>query len=110
MTKQLQPWAKATKEALPAEIKQMIADANLDLYYGSSGTSEEYPGFTTACKKIKEALSDIPSTLWVDTQCDNWTDTEPNFFEEYAYDDFVVFDRSDLITALVGKELAPYVK
>jgi len=127
----LKDWTKETKETLDAEVKKLISQANFDLYYGPSGGGLDdededgtpaYPGFETACREIRRALSDLPSTVYVDEDSGCWTTTEPSCWtcggcEECDGEDlcvlepgpYVVYERKDLIRAIVGRELAEYV-
>jgi hypothetical protein len=123
----IKAWASETKAALPAEVRTLISQANFDLYYGPSGgglddEDSTYPGFTTACRRIREALSDaVPSTLYVDED-DCYSTTEPSAescggCEDCSGEDLCVVeptayasvDRAVLVRALVGRELAGYV-
>jgi hypothetical protein len=73
----LAAWAKAWREEnlTPLEA-QTIQDAMADLYDGGP-TSEDYPGFVTACAWIKVALADMPRELWLDVDSGQWQDSEP---------------------------------
>jgi hypothetical protein len=80
----LAPWAHAWREEhVTKELQTLINLANWDLYYGPTlpGDSDEtadYPGFTTACKRIADALDDLPSSLYVDDQSsDCYSESEP---------------------------------
>ena len=86
--------AAEAKASLSDEIRTLIGQANHDLYNGPSGNDENYPGFTTACRVIRNALADIPSS----TVCDDDTG------------EGVEIDRASLVFAIVGRELAPYVR
>ncbi len=99
-------WRYNYMQTLPAEISRLIDQANQDLYSGPC-QEEDYPGFTTACRRIAVELDHIPPVLYVNTEYDYWTDTEP----DYEDDEFgwVEYDRTELIKCIVGRELAPYV-
>lgn len=84
--------AAEAKASLSDEIRTLIGQANFDLYYGPC-SDEDFPGFTTACRVIRNALADIPSTV-----CDDDTGEE------------VEIDRASLVFAIVGRELACYVR
>jgi hypothetical protein len=117
---ELRDWAKEKRQELGPEIISLIGKAKYDLYYGPSGggLEEDYPGFEKATKKISAALDDVvPSTLYIDTQAGGWSDSEPDWEEEdeegvrsYHQEDWYKVDRKDLIAALVGDELAQYVR
>lgn len=99
-------WAKEYKACLSDEIRQLISMANFDLYCGPGCNDSEYwHGFSDACLKIRNALDDIPDQLWVDVDCENYSETEP---EELF--NIVLADRKALLTSLVGPELVPYIR
>lgn len=101
-----------------------------------SGELGVYPGFEIACERICEALEDVPSVLFFDVQCGGWSEKEPSpdecqacsgtgFFDgdedecidcrgegsfEPDWEAYVKIERPQLIVALVGKELAEYVR
>ncbi len=117
---ELRDWAKEKREELGPEIVSLIGKAKFDLHYGPSGggLEEDYPGFEKATKKISAALDDVvPSTLYIDIQAGGWSDSEPDWEETdeegqhvYHAEDWYHVDRNDLIAALVGDELAQYVR
>lgn len=78
--------AAEAKASLSDEIRTLIGQANFDLYYGPC-SDEDFPGFTTACRLIRDALADV----------------------SLETDEGLEVDRATLIRALVGRELAPYV-
>jgi hypothetical protein len=133
----LKAWAKEFRATLDESVRNLIAQANFDLYYGPSGTDEEYPGFETATKTIKEGLAGIPSTLYIDADSETWSDTEPQSEQceaclghgvdvkvgsgsqcsecmgQGTFDpagEWYHLERKDLLTAIVGRELAGYVQ
>ena len=120
----------------------MTRQANFDLYYGpvadgavgdpATDDPEEwqgYPGFVSATRAIREALDDVPSTLYVDIDAEDWSEREPQPYtclecngsavvdgapcphchegqcEPFTEDTYRV-DRRDLVRALLGSELA----
>jgi hypothetical protein len=134
--KALQEWAQEWKqEHLSEDIKQLISQANMDLWHGPFwGEEDAYPGFVPACKEISQALEDMPSSLYIDEQSDYVSDSEPEGDKcdgcsgEGTYDDeeeskcldcngtgyiepepYYLVERADIRAALVGKELAPYI-
>lgn len=72
-------------------IRRLINQAYFDLMFGPVGDGaygdpaegdesddwKGYPGFTTACQQIKEALADLPRELYLDTETETWSDNEP---------------------------------
>lgn len=138
----LQAWAKEYRAQLDPSIDNLIVLAYYDLWHGMDGLGddelEQYPGFITATKRIATALEDVPGTLYVDTDAECWSETEPgpdecgeccgqgeinqpdDETEECPYcngsgkvapflEETYEVDRAQLVRALVGKELAEYV-
>jgi hypothetical protein len=140
--KLLQEWIKKWKdENLSLETQKLISQANFDLYYGpdTCGDEEEsYPGFTTACKMITEALymAELPSEIYIDTDSGEVLETEPSVEkcescdgngrtiedeDEICLDchglgslepsgDWWYVDQNEMRSALLGKELSPYIR
>jgi hypothetical protein len=126
----LAAWVKDYREAMSRELHDLITMAKMDLYFGPYYEEDDperptkWPGFITACKRIYDALDDIPSRIWVaeyDPEC--WQDLEPDTCAHECgeeppdgmcngahYGDFYQFDRAQLIEALLGKELIHYVR
>lgn len=80
----LRAWAAEWRAANLGEdryTRELIANANYDLWYGPHDY-ENWPGFETACREIKRALKSVPSTLYVDTDAECWTETEPPQYEQ----------------------------
>ena len=86
----IEAWAKEYLASLDAKTRKLISQANFDLYYGpvadgavgdpATDDPEEwqgYPGFVSATRAIREALDDVPSTLYVDTDAECWFESEP---------------------------------
>jgi hypothetical protein len=136
-----------------AETNKAVQLATYDLYYGHSlsdaaeppadeyGNENEWSGysFERACDTIKSALEEVPSVLYVDIQCDDWTTSEPEPLkcercdgegevvdedeELLVYDcddcgglgyfddsgDWYQVNHKELVAAIVGKELANYL-
>ena len=124
-------WAQQWRDENLSEYdRQLIAQANYDLWYGPC-QEDGYPGFTAACEHIKQALVDVPSQMYFSTECDDWCETEPtalgtcyacdgdglcavcNGTGEVEYpcaEDWTLLNRPALINALVGRELGEYVR
>lgn len=110
----LASWAKEFKEGLSPETIKLINLANSELYFGPLNEdmceSEEdwklYQSFTSACKRIREGLKDVPRKLYYDIMhpC-NWSILP---LEDIG-DNCDCVDRKCLITEIVGKELAEFV-
>lgn len=64
-----------------AEIQSLVSAATEDLYNGPSGVDEDYPGFATACRAIRDWCDENVSTLYV-TECDGVFDREPTLDDE----------------------------
>jgi hypothetical protein len=132
-TKALTKWALKWKdEYLSTEVRILIGQAITDLYEGTL-FDETYPGFTTACNTIKQALLDLPSNLYIDLDTDDVSETEPQAeeCEGCKEDNTTVFDhdclvcgntgsvdpggewyhveRAEIKAAVVGKQLSGYV-
>ncbi len=136
----LAAWGKTFD--LSPEIRTLIRQANDDLYDGPWG-DVGYPGFSTACRIIREALEDVPSSIYIDANSEMWQEEEPEpvkceacdgqgtitighgddafdtmcdeckgagCFGAYEFSEWWKVERAELIEALVGKELAPYVR
>jgi len=89
-TKALTEWAKKWKEEnLSEDVRKLISQANYDLWYGpindgavgdpAEGDEElsKYPGFTSACEKIREECDELPSDLYLDTDTGEVRQSEP---------------------------------
>lgn len=110
MDKALSEWSKAwKKENLDEETTRLIAQANWDLYYGPCD-EEGFPGFTTAVKKISDALEDIvPGELFYEEWSGCINGDMPEFDEDGGDDVFYVIHRKDILGSIVGKELVQYL-
>jgi hypothetical protein len=136
----LAAWAKAWRdEQLTEETRILIGEANSDLYNGppyfDDGT--DYPGFGTACRRITNALDGMPRELFIDCDTETWTTEEPEptecgtcdgegtipkylvlcddckgagCFGAYEFGEWYKVEYEDLVTAIVGRELAGYVR
>ena len=147
--KLLEEWSSKWKnENLSPEVCKLINQANQDIYYGpicdgaygdpaiDDDDLKSYPGFITAIKLITQALKDIPSDLYLDTETGEVLEHEPKGEKCEACDgngrtienedeicpdcngqcwfspagDWWHVERSDIRIALVGYELSNYVK
>jgi hypothetical protein len=108
------------------DIKRLIRLANWDLYYGPgvdytessepiADDGETWPGFSKACREIRDAL-DV-GTLYIDDQSDCVSDREPECQCDNREDcdgsccnDWYSVEPRDVLSIVVGKELAPYVR
>jgi hypothetical protein len=83
-------WARDWEnENLSPEVQRLISQARYDLYYGPVADGafgdpaedndewDTYPGFVSACKQITKALADLPSELYIDIQCGDVSENEP---------------------------------
>src|SRR5580693_5835884 len=74
----LAAWAKEYRETLDPSIVKLIEGAKQDLRFGPAyGEESDFPGFETACLAIKSALENMPRTLYVDVDAEQWSETEP---------------------------------
>lgn len=72
-------WSKTWKEDnLSPEVQKLIRQANYDLYYGPVMGESDYPGFSKACSMIRDALENLPRTLYVDLDCEEAFEEEPD--------------------------------
>jgi hypothetical protein len=85
----LKIWVDEFRDQLSPDILRLISLANFDLkfgpYYGDDDPNSEwyqYPGFEAACEKIHEALEEMPKRLWINSDTDEVSTTEP----EYTHD------------------------
>lgn len=126
---ELAQWGKNWfNEKFSDETRRLVFFAQQDLYNGPSGLDENYPGFETACQKIREELSHVPSALWIDIYSETVSEVEPEWCNhesghEVEQDDVVkaiecdghspndwqLIERAQIIRTIVGKELAQYV-
>ncbi len=134
----IERWAKEFRVKLLPEIKHLIAQTKFDLIWGPC-QEEDYPGFTTACKMISDALeaADLPSELYLDADTETWQEKEPEGEQceecegygkveceigfascdvcagrggfDPAGDWWHADSKRDLLNVLVGKELAEYL-
>lgn len=107
------------KENLSEDVCKLISQANFDLYYGPindgavgdpAADDEElakYPGFVSACKTIRKAIDDLPSTLYINSDTEEVIEREPAC-EEFDCDWWMI-EKAQILKALVGKELVTYV-
>lgn len=83
-------WGSAwKKENLSEDVVKLIKQANFDLFYGpindgavgdpAEGDEDlaKYPGFTSACRQIRDAIDSLPSSLYVDEETDQVSESEP---------------------------------
>lgn len=102
------------------EISIFAGAANMDLHYGDT-SSEDYPGFTKACKEVSDWLRDEIGVLYAeeDSGCvsnhepqgaylemvdgaedtEEWCETGP----------YYILEPKDIATILFGSELARYL-
>jgi len=86
----LKKWVRTWRdEHLSEDVRKLIKQANYDLFYGPindgavGDPAEEdeelakYPGFTSACKQIRDAIDGLPSDLYIDTDSGEVRDSEP---------------------------------
>jgi len=141
------------KQHFDAEVAKAVRLANYDLHFGppcasdccapatdEHGNENEWSGFSfeEACIAIKEALEDLPSKLYIDVMCEDYSDSEPQYEDcpvcdksgmtvndegdeikcdncngegifEPDYENIYEVERLQLIKAIVGKELSNYV-
>lgn len=122
--------AKATaaewlKGKLSARVLRLIALADWSLHCGpdmdgqddgedsEDGSLVKWSGFESACDEIRAAFDDLPGELWVDTQSDNVSESEPEADEyedvnpDYDPEDE---DSEEFVTVQVFPEWGDYRK
>lgn len=98
---------------LRPEVQRLINNANRDLYFGPSVADDGYPGFRLACEAISDAVSDIEDTyidedgFIFDREPEGETCPETGEWIEPA--PYYLIDARDLVSKVVGKELAKYL-
>lgn len=113
----LKAWADEKRVSLGERVRFLIRAANWDLRFGPYHEDDpdldaalegearlEWPGFTKATAEIRDALDDVRE-LWIDEDTDLWTETEPEDLEWVWR-----VGRTDLLRAIVGRELVEYVR
>lgn len=93
------------------ETKRLIRLANWDLYYGpvtEPDDGEPWPGFSVACRRIRDAL-DI-GTLYLNEDFDEVTDVEPEWINGWVADRVWQIERETVLSIVVGRELASYIR
>lgn len=130
----LKAWAKETRAKLDPEIRTLINQANHDLYFGPLVGEEGYPGFTTACARILDAMGEVPvGGLYMSEVFEGWQEEEPSpevcsecdglgmigddtcdtcecvGEVEPCWEDWYQVSRDELMAELVGKELSKYI-
>ncbi len=98
-------------EHLSAPIRTLVQQANYDLHYGPGGElaeDESYPGFVSACQRIREALDDFQD-LWIDMQAEIVETSEPDWNDDgFCQDDYVLYTHKDIMRAYLGSALAEH--
>lgn len=95
-------------DSMEPHIEKWISAAVYDLWYGPHD-HEDYPGFEKACEGIKEALRQAPSILYVNIHSEAVA-TDITDEDDLASEDWVAYNRSHVLRAIVGKDLLEYVQ
>lgn len=88
------------KIKMPSHIKALILDARFDMFNGPFGTSDDYPGFETACEILSQwAEENIEPT------------TYESHWDEVNGSEYEVIEGSEeyIRREIFGKELNRYV-
>lgn len=102
------------KESLSPEVRELIAQAYSDLYFGPLAIGEEgYPGFERALEIIEQELANAPTEVYVE-ECGYVCEGEPQPWKdeetgEFVYPMYYSFNKKDVLSAILGKELATYL-
>ena len=102
---------------MPADIQDLTQRANYDLYAGPVCDDPEYPGFCAATDEMAKWFAQQPQQVWVDTDCGEVLDREPEGYEDEEtgewvdpdWEFFTYFDVKDVKRVLFGRELASYI-
>jgi len=106
---------------VPEDIQRLVGLATSDLLWGPvslGGDWEEdnYKGFQSACKRIREYVDTLPSQLWIDTDCDCVMTSEPQgeevdgeWVEPLWESIYYVNGRNEVVELLFNHYLAGYV-
>jgi hypothetical protein len=115
----LEDYATAKRADLPPRVQRLITLANHDLLYGPSMEGLEgevtYPGFTEACRVIRDATEDIIQDVWVDIQAEYVHTSEPepdvdgDDFTPVDWEDWAFVEARHLKYVFFGSELAPHI-
>jgi hypothetical protein len=115
----LKDYAKAWRADLPPRIQRLITLANHDLLYGPSMEGEPgevtYPGFTEACRVIRDATEDIIQDVWVDIQAEYVQTSEPepdvdgDDVTPVDWEDWAFVEAHHLKAVFFGRELATHI-
>ena len=117
---------KATEQAvddylknlpIPDNIKNLINQANWDLYYGPIQDDPAYPGYISACAQISDALDEVGL---YDIYVEDWSgcvltslpepyEDEDGEIIEPDYSEIYLINRRELKQRLLGSELAANV-
>ena len=114
--------AKLVHERFPMdeETQRLVGLATWDLYngpiVGHDDDGKPWPGFETATQRIADALDvhtvymDMDSETLSDTLDEGHEDEETGEWVEPETEDVYEVDQSNVVSILVGKELAEYVR
>lgn len=81
----LSEWADEFRDSLTDRQRMLIADAKYALWYGSAGTSDDYPGWETAINTLRDI--DLPRDLYADE--DGYlSTTKPEGYTEKMIDEY----------------------
>lgn len=100
---------------VPERIQSLCCSATSDLYFGPNEVDENYPGFSSAIKEIRNWVDNIPYHLWVDSDCGAIWEREPETIEvdgeniEPFWDSIYFLERKDILKTLFDSELVSYL-
>lgn len=111
----LAKWVTEKSEELGPRFLDLVRGCNMDLYSGPLSSEdaeaqgiENWPGFGKACDEIRAILDAVRGDLFLDLNCESWSDVEPESEDDGPW--IYRVDTSEQIAALVGRELAPCVR
>jgi hypothetical protein len=119
--KAVSSYAQGIFDALPDNVKPLINQANYDLYFGPVDEGFElyedgdtYPGFSKALDLISEALPNIHDVYFDEcfgeiVECEPEAYFDDEFQEWIEPDQYYLIESTDILKALLGKELYQYI-
>lgn len=106
---------------VPEDIQRLVNLVTSDLLYGPIGLDddwerENYQSFESACIRIKNYVSTLPSQVWVDIDCDCVMTSEPQIEEvegeylEPCWESiYYVNGRNEVVEALFNHYVVGYI-
>lgn len=108
---------KHFEKKMPKKIKNLVSGALMDLHSGPMSKADmrdhgikAWPGYSSALKQIRDWADDNISEVWYDMQSGYveesepkaWKDEETGEWVEPFWEDYVHFDRRDVMREVFG--------